>query len=228
MEPRDPREYGDVWTWVAKDRETRLRIASVCGKRTQKEAEELVEKMKSCLDPAYPLPVFTSDQMDQYPEALKKAFGRELPDNQPRRGPKRKHPRYEPSPELRYGQVVKVKQGNRVVSIKYTPIFGELDIEEISTSLVERGNLTIRMTNGRMVRKTLGFSKAFQDHRWAQTFNDAFYNFIKPNKSLRLEKPDGIRKWLKRTPAMAAGITDHVWTMEELATYRVSPLRRTP
>lgn len=187
-----------------------------------------MEKVKSRLDPAYPLPVFTSDQMDRYPEALKKVFGREVPDNQPRRGPKRKHLRYEPTPELRYGQVVKEKQGNRVVSITYTPVFGELDIEEISTSLVERGNLTIRMTNGRMVRKSLGFSKAFQDHRWAQVFNDAVYNFVKPHKSLRQEKPDGVRKWRKRTPAMAAGLTDHVWSMGKLVAYRIPPLRRIP
>ena len=115
-----------------------------------------------------------------------------------------------------------------MVSVTYTPIFGDLEEDEISTSLVERGNLTIRMTNGRMVRKTLGFSKTFQDHRWAQMFNDAVYNFVKPHKGLRQEKPDGIRKWLKRTPAMAVGITDHLWSLEKLVTYRVPPLRGQP
>lgn len=182
--------------------------------------------MKSRLDPTHPLPAFSSDQIDQYPDALKKTFGREVPDNQPRRGPKRKHTVYEPSPGLRYGQVVKEKEKNRVVSIKYIPVFGELDTKEISTSLVERGNLTIRMTNGRMTRKTLGFSKALQDHRWAQTFNDAFYNFIKNHKALRQKKPDGIRKWQKKTPAMAAGITDHTWTLEELLTHHTPPQRQ--
>jgi hypothetical protein len=182
--------------------------------------------VKSRLDPTHPLPAFSSDQLDQYIEPLKKVFGREMPDNQPRRGPKRKHPRYEPPPDLRYGHVVKVKEKNRVVSITYESVFGDMEPEEISTSLVERGNLTIRMTNGRMVRKTMGFSKTLQDHKWAQNFNDAVYNFVKPNKSLRLKKPDGIRKWVKRTPAMAAGITDHIWSLEELLTYQVSPIRR--
>jgi len=183
--------------------------------------------VRSRLDSGYPPPGFSSDQLDQYVEALKKVFGREIPDKQPRRGRKRKHPLYEPSPDLRYGQVVKVKEKNRVVSITYVSVFGEMEKDEISTSMVERGNLTIRMTNGRMVRKTMGFSKTYQDHRWAQTFNDAVYNFVKPNKGLRLKKPDGIRKWLKRTPAMAAGITDHIWSLEELLTYHASPARRT-
>lgn len=197
------------------------------GKRTQKEAEELLQKVKSRLHPTHPLPAFSSDQLEQYVEPLKKVFGRKILDSQPRRGPKQKHPRYKPSPHLRYGQVVKVKEKNRVVSITYASIFGEMEKEEISTSLVERGNLTIRMTNGRMVRKTIGFSKTFQDHEWAQMFNDAVYNFINPNKSLRMKKPDGIRKWLKRTPAMAAGLTDHIWSLEELLTYRVATVRRT-
>jgi len=107
VKPGDPGEYGEVWTWIATDKESRLRIASVCGKRTQKEADLLVEKVRSRLDPGHPLPAFSSDQLDQYTEALKKAFGREIPDNRPRRGPKRKHPRYEPLSELRYGQLVK-------------------------------------------------------------------------------------------------------------------------
>jgi len=78
----------------------------------------------SRLDPIHPLPAFSSDQLDQYIEPLKKIFGREIPDNQPRKGRKRKHTRYEPSPELRYGQVVKVKEKNRVVSISYESVFG--------------------------------------------------------------------------------------------------------
>ena len=119
-----------------------------------------------------------------------------------------------------------MKEKNRVVSITYASVFSEMGKEEISTSLVERGNLTIRAINGSMARKTMGFSKTLQDHRWAQTFNDAVYNFVKPHKGLRLKKPDGIRKWLKRTPAMAVGITGHIWSLEELLTYPVSPVRR--
>lgn len=182
--------------------------------------------MKSRLDPNHPLPAFSSDQLDQYVEPLKKVFGREMPDNQPRRGRKRRHPRYEPSPDLRYGQVVKVKEKNKVVSITYASVFGGMEKREISTSLVERGNLNIRTTNGRMVRKTMGFSKTIQDHKWAQTFNDAVYNLVRPHKSLRLKKPVGRRKWLKKTPAMAAGITDHIWSLEELLTYPTTPIKR--
>lgn len=127
-------------------------------------------------------------------------------------------------PGLKYGQVVKHRRRGRVTEVSYTSVYGKMEDGTISTSGVERGNLTIRQTNGRMERKTLHFSKTFQDHRKAQVFNDAYYNFVRPHKSLRLKQPEDPRKWKLRTPAMAAGLTDHVWALEELLPYRISPL----
>ncbi|MEE8168597.1 MAG: hypothetical protein V3T58_06975 [Candidatus Hydrothermarchaeales archaeon] len=89
---------------------------------------------------------------------------------------------------------MKKKKKNRVVSITYTPVFGDLKEDEISASRAERGNLSIQMTNGRMACKTLCLSKTFQDHKWAQSFNDAVHNFAKHHKNLRLLKPDGISR----------------------------------
>ena len=86
-----------------------------------------------------------------------------------------------------------------------------------STAYIERSNLTTRLFNARLTRKTLAFSKNVQAHEDAITWEDAYYNWVRPHKSLRIEaQDDPNRKWLPHTPAMAAGLTDHIWTVKEL------------
>ena len=188
----------------------------------------MIAKTKARLDPDHPWPVFCSDQLKAYPQAFKKHFGNaEIPPYQGRGRPPTR-PRIRIDPGLKVGQVVKHRRRGRVAEVTYRSVYGKMEDGTISTSGVERGNLTIRQTNGRMERKTLHFSKTFQDHRKAQVFNDACYNFVRPHKSLRLKQPEGLRKWKLRTPAMAAGLTDHVWALEELLTYRISPLDMHP
>jgi hypothetical protein len=93
-----------------------------------------------------------------------------------------------------------------------------------STAYVERSNLTTRLFNARLTRKTLAFSKNAAMHRAAVTWEDSYYNLVRPHKSLRTRAMDDPkRKWLPRTPAMAAGLTDHIWTVKELLT--TIPLR---
>lgn len=88
-----------------------------------------------------------------------------------------------------------------------------------STSYVERTHLTSRLSNGRLVRKTLGYSKVLAMHRAAAAWEDIVYNLARPLKTLRFEiTDDPPRRWLSRTPAMAAGLTDHIWTVKELLT----------
>jgi len=106
---------------------------------------------------------------------------------------------------------------------KLKAVFGNL--EELTqllgetTSYIERSNLTSRLFNGRQVRKTLAFSKDINCHRAAATWEDLYYNLVKPHKSLRVRIHDiPKRKWKPRTPAMAAGLTNHVWTVKELLT----------
>ena len=152
-----------------------------------------------------------------------------------RRGPgrPRKEPRRLVDAELRYTQVEKRRAGGRVVEVRRQILFGsEGDLirimqadgcgSRINTAYVERDNLTSRQSNGRLVRKTLSHSKRKDYLRYHLDFEDAIYNFVRPHSSLRLRlrRPGAHgRLWTPRTPAMAAGLTDHIWDMEELLTW---------
>ncbi len=135
---------------------------------------------------------------------------------------------------------MKVRENGRVTEVKTKIIFGKPDevvaqlanspvSEVINTSFVERDNLTQRQSNRRLTRKTNGFSKEitwFEKQLWLSV---AYHHLVLPHRSLRqlLETPEATRgtgtprKWKPVTPAMAAGITDHVWTTTELLSYRV-------
>lgn len=106
---------------------------------------------------------------------------------------------------------------------KLKAIYGELDqlvnLLGGNTAYIERDNLTSRMFNARQNRKTLAFSKNLENHRAAAIWEDGYYNLIKFHKSLRLPVEDASGcKWQKRTPMMAAGLTDHDWSINELLT----------
>ncbi|HVP21406.1 MAG TPA: IS1 family transposase, partial [Anaerolineaceae bacterium] len=86
-----------------------------------------------------------------------------------------------------------------------------------STACIERDNLTTRLFNARLTRKTLAFSKDLAFHQAAVTWEDAYHNLVRPHKGLRLRNADGLpSKWMPRTPAMVAGLTDHIWSVKEL------------
>ena len=233
--------YGDAWVWTAFAPEWRLVPAFVVGKRVQENADLLIERLKavSCGF----VPFFTSDQLPHYPQALLNAYGVpevivQIPG---KRGPKPR-PKLLPPPDLHYAQVVKRRQRGRVVEVTTKVIFGSEEAIQarlaaspvsrtINTSFVERNNLTCRQCNGRLSRKVLSFSKDLtwmEKHLWLSL---AYYHFVLPHGSLAqpLPKPQPTRgsgspkKWQPVTPAMAAGITDHVWTMKELLSYRVPP-----
>jgi hypothetical protein len=129
-----------------------------------------------------------------------------------------------PSADWLYLQMVKQHdERGHFAGTKLKAVFGSL--EEVTqllgetTSYIERSNLTSRLFNGRQVRKTLAFSKDIDCHRAAATWEDMYYNLVKPHKSLRVRVHDiPNRKWKPRTPAMAAGLTDHAWTVKELLT----------
>ena len=109
----------------------------------------------------------------------------------------------------------------RLQGVELKAIWGSkaelLELLGKSTAYIERSNLTARIFNARLTRKTLAFSKEVHAHNDAVTWEDAYYNWIRPHKSLRLEvQDDPTRKWLPCTPAMAAGLTDHIWTVKEL------------
>lgn len=94
-----------------------------------------------------------------------------------------------------------------------------------STAYIERTHLTMRHSNSRLVRKTLGYSKILTMHQAAAAWEDSVYNLLRPLKTLRLEeKTNSFRGFRPRTPAMAAGLTDHIWTFKELLTTVPIPL----
>lgn len=185
-----------------------------------------------------PTPLFTSDKLPAYIKALIANYSTEEPPPLKRgRGRPRKEPKRVLAADLCYAQVDKRRVGGRVVEVRRRIIFGSADDiaailkadgcgTQINTAYVERDNLTSRQSNGRLVRKTLSHSKTQHFLRCQISLEDAIYNFVRPHSALRVELPQrGAhgRKWEQRTPAMAAGLTDHIWTLEELLSYRLSP-----
>lgn len=230
--------YGDAWVWLAFAPVWRLVLAFVVGKRCQASADLLVDRVKDVTDEH--IPFFTSDQLPHYEDALLHTYGTWVqPERKGNRGrfPK---PRLVPTADLLYAQVVKVRDGARVTEVKAKVIFGKPEAiaaqlasspvsDTVNTSFVERDNLTQRQSNRRLTRRTNGFSKEivwFEKQLWLST---AYYHLVLPHHSLRqpLDTPEPTRgtgtprKWKPVTPAMAAGITDHVWSTPELLSYRV-------
>lgn len=236
-QPGDPSEVGDTWIWRAIALPSRLRVVSyVSHERGEADAIAFLAQFKART--AGRAPLFTSDKLPAYVAALIANYSTvEPPPLKPRPGRPRKEPKRVLDPNLCYAQVDKRREGGRVVEVRRRIIFGSADdiahiIEadgcgsQINTAYVERDNLTSRQSNGRLVRKTLSHSKKEYFLVRHIALEDAIYNFVRPHGALRIELPElGAygRKWEPRTPAMAAGITDHIWSLEELLSYRLPP-----
>ena len=163
-------------------------------------------------------PALTSDGWGGHREALIEVYGK-VPAYKGRgRPPTQKRPQ----PDWQYMQMVKQRENGRVIGMQTRVIYGDpLTVPLLlgeHTAYVERTHLTSRHMTGRLVRKTLGFSKRRVMLEAACTWEDVVYNFARHVKTLRIEVNDGFRRWLYRSPAMAAGLTDHIWTIEELLT----------
>ena len=136
-----------------------------------------------------------------------------------------------PPEDLKYAQVCKKVVKGHVVEVIQHVVFGDTDEILrlfganfggcINTSYIERINLTVRNSLARFIRKGMNYSKNALMHSRAIDFFQAWYNFVKPHKSLRLMVNCGNKKWLQRTPAMAQKFTNHIWTLKELLTFRV-------
>jgi len=164
-------------------------------------------------------PGLVSDGWGGHREALLEVYG-QVP---PYRGRGRPPTKKRPQPGWQYLQVVKQRENGRVMGTETRVIHGDDQLTPAllgeHTAYVERTNLTTRHMNGRLVRKTLGFSKRRAMLEAACVWEDVAYNFTRHVKTLRLEVNEDHRRWLKRSPAMAADITDHIWDIEELLTY---------
>lgn len=183
-----PEGAGDVWTWTALDADTKLIVSYYVGDRGAGSALELMDDLRSRLSNRVQL---TTDGHKAYIEAVEGAFGGDVD----------------------YAMLVKI-YGPAIGAGRYSPpecigakkheIEGRPDPAHISTSYVERQNLNMRMGMRRFTRLTNAFSKKLENHVHALALYFAFYNFCRIHKTLRM------------TPAMAAGITDRLWSLEDI------------
>jgi len=224
---------GRQWLWVSYAPEFRLMLAAFVGPRTFESALLLIQMTAAVV---VGIPCFFSDGFSAYLPALVavyhqiKTFARTGKRGRPR------NQVVEPHPELVYAQVVKEKQHGRVKFLSERILCGAKRLKElglsISTSLIERLNLTMRQALAPLTRKTLSFCKNREHMRSRVCFFQAFYNFARPHMSLRLPLPLQDQpqvgliqpRWQHRTPAMAAGLTDHVWSFRELLTAKFEPI----
>jgi hypothetical protein len=221
--PETP-ESGQFMRSTLLDMDSRLRVARAIEKDETQASIAVFQMLKHRGHPDGPPPTI-SDGWGGIDQAMIDVYGI-VPEYCGRgRPPTRK----QPSSDWLYLQMVKQRDENgRFAGTKLKVIFGSKD-EVIallgkSTAYIERSNLTSRLFNGRQTRKTLAFSKDVDCYRAAATWEDAYYNLVKPHKSLRLRVYDlPERKWKERTPAMAAQLTDHVWTVKDLLT--IIPIR---
>ena len=185
--------YGDVWTWVAIDADTKLVPSWLVGSRNAECAHTFINDLKSRLANRIQI---TTDGQKMYLWAIEDAFGSEID----------------------YGVLVKLYGAELDDDRRYSPakcisaephvVYGNPDKSKISTSFVERQNLTMRMNMRRFTRLTNGFSKKVENHMYAIALHFMHYNFARPHTTLANPYP--------RTPAMAAGITNSIWTIEDI------------
>ena len=169
-------------------------------------------------------PAMATDGKGDYREALVDTWG-QVPEYQ---GVGRPPTVKRPQPDWQYLQVIKTRSGSRLTGVTIKVIYGDPEIVPDSvgahTAYVERTNLTARQMNGRLVRKTLSYSKQIAALEASCAWEDWIYNLTRPVKTLHVEVNDGQRRWQPRSPAMVAGITDHIWTVKELLMTVVAPV----
>jgi len=198
--------------------DTRLRVARGIAKTETEASIEVFRTLKRRGHPDTP-PAVVSDGWGGIREAILEVYGK-VPDYSGRGRPPMKK---QPQAGWKYLQVIKKRKNNRVVGTRLKVVYGDkedvLKLLGSSTSYVERTHLTSRHFNSRLTRKTLAFSKVVDMHKAAAIWEDIVYNLVRPLKTLRYEVfDDPKRRWVKRTPAMASGLTDHIWTVKELLT----------
>jgi len=212
---------GDYWDHIAYDPEHRLIVSVEPGARVAENVEAVVADFKRRTGDR-PMNLITSDEHRPYKEAILQAYGVEAtvtPSGLPVRAPHKVAP-----PNLCYATVHKDRRLGRVTEVAIRLIFGTMALlaaalsasrvsKAVNVSFLERQHLTDRHRNARKARKTYRFSKCWEAHEAATYFTLYSYNFCWPVRTLRTRSPDG--SWEKCTPAMAAGLTDHVWSLAE-------------
>lgn len=181
--------YGDVWTWTGMDADSKLMVSWYLGKRTAVDAQIFMQDLALRLSNRVQL---TTDGHKAYLEAVEDVFGSEID----------------------YAMLIKLYGGSNEPEKRYSPavckgaekrtITGKPKTEHVSTSYVERQNLTMRMGMRRFTRLTNAFSKKLENLEHAVSLHFMYYNFARIHQTLRI------------TPAMQAGVSNHVWEVEEI------------
>jgi IS1 family transposase len=232
-------ERSPQWVWVAIDPESKLLVTLDLGQRTLAMAQRVVHHIRQVLAPGC-LPLFLTDGLKEYGTALVTHWGHWVqPPRSQARGPQPK-PRWLPQPELLYAQVVKTYRRQRLVRMRPRVVFGTLARVtqvlaprgwHLNTAFVERLNLTRRHHVAAVGRRVMTVSKSAGGLRSQLQLYHAHYNFCLPHASLRVRLAPPLptsgkgsaKRWQSCTPAMAASLTDHVWTLREVLLFRVPP-----
>jgi IS1 family transposase len=228
-DPADPADArrGDDWDHVALDPVHRLVVSVVPGKRTEENVVAVVADFKKRTAGRIP-DLITTDEYKPYRAAILNAYGQTV--TPPRTGrPGRPSKAYKVPPEtLRYATVHKTRQDGRVVKVESRVVFGDPAAVEaalkaspvshaVNTAFVERQNGTDRNRNARKVRKSYCFSKDWDVHAAVTYFTMYTYNFCWPVRTLSVRDETG--RCQPCTPALSAGLTDHVWSLHEWLTF---------
>jgi len=181
---------GDAWTYTAIERNTKLILCWHLGQRTMHDTVQFTEKLAHATEGNFQV---TTDGFAAYKDAVVYSLGAQHVD---------------------FAQLIKIYQNNPENETRYSPakcigtkkkrVFGRPYRDRVSTSIVERSNLSVRMENRRFTRLTNAFSKRWANHHAALALYFAHYNFCRMHKTLRT------------TPAMAAGVVDHLWDLKDL------------
>jgi IS1 family transposase len=227
------------WVWGAIDPVTKLLLTIDLGDRTLAMAQRVVHQVVQVLASGC-IPLFLTDGFKEYATALLTHYGQWVqPARRQAAGPAPK-PRWMPLPGLLYAQVIKTVRRRRLVRVSHRVVFGTLEAVQqvlaacgwqINTAFIERLNLSLRQHVAAIGRRVTTLCKDEEGVRQPLAVYHVYYNFCLPHASLRqpllqAEPTHGTgsaKRWQPRTPAMAAGLTEHVWTLREVLLFRVPP-----
>jgi len=231
-------ERSPYWVWTAMDPTSKLLVVVDVGTRTLAMAQRVVHHLRQVLVPSC-VPLFLTDGFKEYTMAILTHFGHWIqPERRQDKGPMPK-PRWMPLPALRYAQVVKSYRRRRIVGVKHRVVFGtKLTIEQvlaacgwtINTAFIERLHLDIRQRVAAVGRRVNTLCRGEEGLLDQMVLFQTYHNFVLPHASLRQPLPvaeatngGSAKVWRPCTLAMAAGLTDHVWSLTVVLFYRVPP-----
>src|SRR5712664_207224 len=227
------------WVWTAMDPVTKLLLTIDVGDRTLAMAQGVVHQVVQVLAPGC-VPLFLTDGFKEYATALLTHYGQWVqPPRRQDQGPHPK-PRWMPRPGLLYAQVIKTVRRRRLVRVSHRVVFGSFEAVQqvlaacgwqINTAFVERLNLDLRQHVAAIGRRVATLCKHEVGLCQQLALYQTYHNFCLPHVSLRQPLPQPLptngtgsaKRWQPRTPAMAAGLTDRVWTLREVLLFRVPP-----